>query len=356
MTLKILVTTFSLCLAQAAYCGVDLNACVTDAAELTTALAQAISNGVSTDTIKIHTGTYKAAANPFGAAGAFPGGDSITIEGGWFGTMAVPCQTQSTDPSLTVIDGEGVRGGLQLWHQAGTGSITVRNLSFQNGHREYDPMTFSNDRGGGLYIFGSAGGKADVLVERCIFRNNYASFLGGGLVASSDGGTVTVRNNLFVGNTAPEGAAMQVFGNNSLSYVSNNTVTGSISSKAGASNAAFTISGSNTVTLTNNILWNNTSGTQTDLYGPQLLLISNDIQKISQTPAAGSSGNISVDPRFLGANDFRLVSSSPLINIGVNVPLGGLSSLDLDGLARVQLATVDLGAYEFSFLFLDGFE
>ena len=356
MTLKILLTTFSLCLAQSAYCGVDLNTCVGDAAELTTALAQAVSNGASTDTIKIRTGTYKSITNAFGASGSYPSGDSITIEGGWTGSIEVPCQTQSTDPSLTVIDGEGLRGGMYLSHQAGAGSITVRNLSFQNGHREYDPITFSNDRGGGLYIVGPTGNTADVLVERCIFRNNYASFLGGGLVASSDGGTITVRNNLFVGNTAPEGAAMQVFGNNDLSYVSNNTVTGNVSPQAGVTAAALRISGSNTVTLTNNIFWNNTSGTQTDLSGPDLLLISNDIQKISGAPGAGSSGNLSVDPRFLGANDFRLVSSSPLINIGVNVPLGGLSSLDLDGLARVQSATVDLGAYEFSFLFLDGFE
>lgn len=353
MTLRILVTAFSLCLAQTAH-GADLNACVGTAAELEAALMSSITNGNTVDTIKIRTGTYKADTNPFGAGGAFASGDTITIEGGWFGPGGVPCQNQSDDAALTVIDGENVRGGMQLTHQAGGGSITVRNLTFQNGHRQV--VNFGNDRGGGLNIASTAGNTADVLIERCIFRNNYASFIGGGLVASSDGGTLTVRNNLFVGNTASEGAALQVFGNNDLSYVSNNTVTGNASSSPTISNAAFMIAGSNAVTLTNNIFWNNTSGTQTDLYGPDLLLITNDIQKISQTPAAGSSGNLSVDPKFLGANDFRLVSWSPLINIGTNSPLGGLSSLDLDGLARVNSGTVDLGAYEYTFLFRDSFE
>src|SRR5437773_3894233 len=53
--------------------------------------------------------------------------------------------------------------------------------------------------------------------------------------------------------------------------------------------------------------------------------------------------------------DFRLTSSSPLIDAGTNTPAPGvtLSALDLDGQPRVQdgnsdgTATVDLGAYEF---------
>src|SRR5881296_3579773 len=53
--------------------------------------------------------------------------------------------------------------------------------------------------------------------------------------------------------------------------------------------------------------------------------------------------------------DFRLTSSSPLIDAGTNTPAPGvsLSTLDLDGQPRVQdgnsdgTATVDLGAYEF---------
>lgn len=358
MKIPTAVLTFSLalCLAQSAFGGADVDACVADAAELEAALMESITNGATSDTIMVRTGTYASASNPFGAGGSFANQDSITIEGGWSGPLQNPCETRSDDPSLTVIDGQGVRGGLQLSHQAGAGGMTVRNLTFQNGYREYNPNTFSNDRGGGLYITGPSGNYAQVLVERCIFRNNYASFLGGGLVASSDGGNITVRNNLFVGNTASEQASMQVFGNGDLSYVANNTVTGNAASTPGTSRAAFGIAGSNAVTLTNNIFWNNTTGTQTDVYGPPLLLITNDIQKISGTPGAGSSGNIIVDPKFISASDFRLATGSPVIDIGVNSPFGGLTTLDLEGLARVHSGTVDLGAYEFSFLLRDGFE
>jgi len=342
--------------AQTAFAGGDLNVCVSDAAGLQTALLATVTNGASNDTILIRSGTYVAASNPFGSGGFYPSGDSITVSGGWSGPPESPCQTQSNDPTLTVIDGDDVRGGLQLSHQAGPGSMTVRNLTFANGHRQYNPMTFDNDRGGGLLVQGAAGNTASVLVERCIFRNNYASFLGGGLVASSDGGIVTVRNNLFVGNSASEGAALHVFGNGSVAYVANNTAADNSSPSAGKTNAAFAIGGSSAMTLTNNIFWHNTSGTQADVYGPPLLLISNDIEKISGTPGAGSVSNLSVDPKFINTNDYRLIATSPLINIGVNVPLGGLTTFDLEGHARIHSGTVDLGAYEFSFLFRDGFE
>ncbi|HKB08562.1 MAG TPA: thrombospondin type 3 repeat-containing protein, partial [Candidatus Polarisedimenticolia bacterium] len=55
------------------------------------------------------------------------------------------------------------------------------------------------------------------------------------------------------------------------------------------------------------------------------------------------------------AEDFRLQSTSPLIDAGTNTPVPGmpLSTVDLDGLPRVQdgngdaVATVDVGAYEY---------
>jgi hypothetical protein len=175
------------------------------------------------------------------------------------------------------------------------------------------------------------------------------------LHAGSDGGTVTVRNNLAVDNSSQSGAALYVFGNNDFSYISNNTATGN-SATAIVTTATLEIGGDNSATVTNNIFWGNISAGQSDVYGPQLLLINNDIEMIAQTPAAGSSGNLSVNPKFLGSNNFHLVTASPLIDIGTNSPLGGLAALDLDGSARIQSGTVDLGAYEYSLLFHNGFE
>ena len=89
---KFPISILTLCLAQTAYGGADIVACVADAAGLETALLASITNGASTDTIKVKIGTYVAASNPFGAGGAFANGDTITIEGGWSGTPG-NCQT-----------------------------------------------------------------------------------------------------------------------------------------------------------------------------------------------------------------------------------------------------------------------
>ena len=325
--------------------------CVGNSTDLEAALLASAVNGATADTIQVRVGTYLSPANGFGAAAAFGAGDSITIEGGWMSTELIPCATQSTDPSLTIIDGEGVRPAMLLRHQTGGGNMTVRNLTIQNGLRNVG-MT-GDDRGGGLYAAGFAGYVGDVLVERCIFRGNVATLLGGGLQATSDGGAVTVRNNLFVGNTASQGAAMYVFGNGGISYVNNNTATGNVSTSASNNSVALSADGSNTVLVTNNIFWGNTLPTQSDVLVSELVLLSNDIERPSAAPPAG---NFSVDPQFVGASDFRLKPTSPLIDVGIDSPAGGVPALDLAGLPRIQGDAIDLGAYEFDNLFKDSFE
>lgn len=60
---------------------------------------------------------------------------------------------------------------------------------------------------------------------------------------------------------------------------------------------------------------------------------------------------------FAGAGDFRLVAGSPGIDAGTaSLPLG-LAASDLDGEARIQGLTVDIGPYELAPpLFISGFE
>lgn len=56
---------------------------------------------------------------------------------------------------------------------------------------------------------------------------------------------------------------------------------------------------------------------------------------------------VGVDPRFVAANDPRLLPDSPLINAGLPNPPGGSGSFDASGRTRTIGAGVDVGAFEF---------
>jgi len=99
---------------------------------------------------------------------------------------------------------------------------------------------------------------------------------------------------------------------------------------------------SGVVTLYNTIAYNN--GTDLSTHG-----------------TVGSGFNlIGVDPMFANPSvwDYRLRPGSPAIDVGTNLPPGGLGSGDLDGNPRIQDGTVDLGCYEGPTydIFSDGFE
>jgi hypothetical protein len=344
--------------------------CVASADELTAALLAAQQNTSDSDEIRLRSGRYDAPDGGWRVDVQLRG---ITIEGGY---TDAACATPSLDASLTVLDGGGTVRPLTIDtsfapQQTATG-IIVRGLTIQNG---------SGDRAGGLKI-SDAGPIYDgnILVERNIFRNNVASLYqqdnsGGALLAATDGpnfdGTVDliVRDNLFLGNRAPDGAAAQLFSNNGID-VTNNTVTGNQSTdemlEARTAFAVFTFS---QITYSNNLFWaNNRDGLSAtyDVRGDNPFrqdlaadLFNNDLEAVLGTPGTDSD-NLSVDPRFVVpvSGNFRLDAASPLIDAGTVTPIGDLGPADLDGSARVQGASVDIGAYELTLdrIFVDGFE
>jgi hypothetical protein len=331
--------------------------CVSTAMEFQTDYAIAKTNGEA-NVIRLRTGTYATPAGGLGSTTIYdydsPG--SLVIEGGWSADGQTPCAVQSSDPASTVIDGMQLNKGLRI--SIGDDDnldVTVRNLTFQGGR---SLIAITDDRGAGLEIAGSASYVGDILVERCIFRDNAAYLLAGGLNVSTDG-TANVRNNLFTGNTAPYAAAVYVLDNNGLLVtVENNTIAENVATNVNAQAAAMANEGMASRAITNNILWHNTTASQTDVIGTQGIYFRNLIQRITGTPQPGSSKNIGVDPRFIGAADFRLAPSSPAMDAGDSSPYGGVSTLDLAGAARVSGPAIDLGAYEaFSDrVFRDGFD
>jgi len=252
------------------------------------------------------------------------------------------------------------------------GRITVSGLTFENG---------LGTTVGGLKVSDSGPiTNASVLIEGNIFRNNVATAYqpdnsAGALLAATDGSDGTskaflvVRNNLFVGNSAPDAAAAMLFSNGSIDF-SNNTVTGNQPNDASlalrSSVETFTFSG---VKYSSNVFWNNNAAALQETFDLRAEaafagsgfhaadLFNNDVQAVHGTPATDQD-NKSVDPKFAAPAhaDFRLSAASPLIDAGLDAPDGGLAVVDLDGAPRLQDLHVDIGAYESGIIFHDGFD
>lgn len=130
-----------------------------------------------------------------------------------------------------------------------------------------------------------------------------------------------------------------------------------------ANHCSQTVVTHGTMSFENNILWGNLkpSPNSADLYAQfGIVLRNNDIEILDLFSYGGpdpdTSGNLSLDPRFVGPGNYRLRSDSPLRNGGFLSPFGGFGTQDLDGSPRVLDDEVDIGAYEIDRLFADGFD
>ena len=118
-----------------------------------------------------------------------------------------------------------------------------------------------------------------------------------------------------------------------------------------------------TLTVANTVFWGNTAveGTIEDnqLYNPGTLTIEYSCVE-GWTGALGGDGNIGDDPLFLidVGGGYHMLGASPLVDSGTNSPAGGLPADDLDGNSRPidgdgdvepwtgVAETADIGAYE----------
>ena len=277
-------------------------------------------------------------------------GQEILLSGGWVGPNDT-CVSLVHDPRTTVIDAMTTGQGLDVSLGPNSPPFSVLNITFIDG-RPNPNLNYTT--GTGLHIGVPPGNDSNVLVERCIFEGNHAHS-GSGL-AIAVGGDIIVRDNLFVGNsTEYSGAATSLSAAGTL-YFTNNTVTGNLDNStfdAGAVN----LYGNGVRIAANNIIagYPGLAGdADLRLQGPALL-IANLVGVISGTPDPASIGNISGNPGFVGAGDYRLRADSRARDAGT-VPLGGAGSFDVIGRARLQGAAVDLGAFEFEAVFRNGFE
>jgi predicted outer membrane repeat protein len=105
---------------------------------------------------------------------------SITLNGGWNDTYT----SQSSDPSLTKLDGGGATTGvrvLELLANAGAGKnkFYLKRLSVENGY------TSGTNSGAGINAGVTSNGLLELNVEKCIFKNNKAINASGGGIYST---------------------------------------------------------------------------------------------------------------------------------------------------------------------------
>ena len=176
---------------------------------------------------------------------------------------------------------------------------------------------------------------------------------GSGIYCSSS--SPTISNNVIVGNSATgssSGAGGGIHCVSSSPTITNNTIMGNYAGTSdtfGGAGGLYCYNGSSPA-VSNNIIAFNSSGISCSQSGPTLR--NNDVYgnaAFSYSGIAAGTGDISADPLLADAQfgDAHIRLGSPCIDAGWN-DAPGLPAVDMDGQARVQAGTVDIGADEFN--------
>ncbi|HET6546695.1 MAG TPA: hypothetical protein VFG55_08125 [Rhodanobacteraceae bacterium] len=312
--------------------------CATTAAEFQAALDSAETNNED-DQISVAGGHYLLTSGLHYSSGQL---DSIVIVGGWNDD----CSEYINAP--TILDGQSATRPLHV--ASHVGDINIQGLIFQNG-------LSTNNHGGGLLVTNEIG---DIRVEGNFFFNNRADDYAGGMLATSTIGTQRIRNNLFAGNTAAAIGAVELCQTGGEGYFTSNTVI------ANTSDSDLSVGGLHTecsahFNLSNNIIWGNNANGAAD-YGTTIgnSRYNNDIGTLAEGTFGDPVENeLSVDPQFcqtLGCDLFELTRNSPLVDVGLDAPPGGLAPVDLARHDRIIGPHVDIGAYENFRIFIGVFE
>ena len=226
--------------------------------------------------------------------------------------------------------------------------------------------------GGAIYMYGNCSPK----IFNCVFRNNQADHIGGG-IALQQAGSPDITNCLFINNAAgvdnvDYGGGMRS-GFDCTPTLYNCTFYGnSAYSGGGFSAGRDDPPGDGAVLVKSSTFWNNTAtvGSQISIgpSGSAVVTISHcDVQDLATTGISGTLAasimNFDANPEFenAGTFDFRIRFTSPCLNNGdpTGLPLDS-ADLDGDGISNevlpldLALSTrqvhptncIDVGAYE----------
>lgn len=331
--------------------------CVGTAAELRTAISDAAGSSSASE-IRVRNGFYSLpAASSTAVSLNYSANSDLTMSGGWSGSNGL-CTNQQTTPETTVLSAAGVGRLLNFYLLSGMAThIDLSNFSFRQGD-----LPAGQDAAACLTIESDVGADAIVTIDRNAFRLcNRASGSGSALLVRARSADIYLRNNVFADNASSAAAVyLQALGSSVL-YASNNTIANNpqLGIGGGPGGMQITAQPSDIIWFSNNVLWNNGTGSGYDLLigsGTPIVLNSNLIGDMPPPPASAVNNNtLATDPGFTNSVDFRPLDNSPMRNSGAS-PNGGSLALDFDLGIRVQGTRIDRGAYEFSEVFSNGFE
>jgi hypothetical protein len=332
--------------------------CATTADELRQALADVAADGTF-DEIRLQEGTYYTGGQVFSYSAP---ARSLRISGGWYNDHD-PCDFQHPRADTTILDGQNVTAILNIsdpGDAAGT-VLSVSNLTLRNG------STSTNGESAALALYGALGQELRVQNVFVLGSHNtkppplsvFTNIVT--LIGYAD---IYFINNVFADCTATY-ANLGIFAHFQAEtvYMHNNT----LSLGGGGFNALLDSGGGTAFRIVNNAIlgelrfnshpavvddfirvWMYSNIGQWDITDPfNPILVQADI-----------GNSYSINPGFLGPLNFRPAAGSPLANGGLNSPIGGSSSTDLDGNPRVDLGFIDVGAFESTRerIFFNGFD
>jgi hypothetical protein len=253
-------------------------------------------------------------------------------------------------------------GGIRVW-TAGDNNAAIRLT-------DNTFTTNSADSGGAVLIYIGLGPVA--LINNIMDGNAASEVGGAVYLRatySNGGGTVTLANNVIDGNSAWRGGGIYI-DEPALLNIVNNTITNNSADSTHPDGAGgglfFSISPETTASnIYNNIFWGNSSPNGADLYLlndadldylPSIVNISkNDFDQSAagtyiQIPFSIDPSNLNkIDPLFVNPvnGDFRLQTTSLCIDTGDSLVPAHLPLSDIDGNPRIVNGIVDMGAFEY---------
>jgi len=330
-------------------------------------------------TLKIKDSIFRVNTVQYGSGGALSAYASNTIVDGCLfqGNFAGSGGGIAAGGGLQYTGGETITGGEGLtvkssrfignYSRYGAGAIAlgeintiIENCLFEgNGSESVDDTQIVGGIDGAAIYATTNFEASHTNISGCRFKGNQCGGYGGAIYVER-GSVLTVDSTVFESNLARQGggiyldsggqAAFQncVFRENRAYLESGGAVwtdfTGAdfdhctfFANTAGSQGTGGGISGGDSVSIRNSILWGNS---------PNQVSFSGSVTYSCIQGGFPGAGNISSDPAFVDAanGDFRLQSNSPCIDTGdpqsENIP-------DFNGVWRPQGPLVDMGAFEF---------